>query len=109
MFPIFSVLIICEDSSHCNYSLSLFTNYLIITASILDNLYNRQYNDTVGISPHSQKEENIHMKKEIKSSLGLNNMNGITTDDDRTCGLQDMNCLETQSSILKAVVRYSLR
>ena len=36
------------------------------------------------------------MKKEIKSSLGLNNMNGLTTDDDRTCGLQDMNCLETK-------------
>ena len=35
-------------------------------------------------------------KKEIKSSLGITNMNGITTDDDRTCGLQDMNCLETQ-------------
>ena len=34
------------------------------------------------------------MKKEIKSSLGLNNMNGLTTDDDRTCGLQDMNCLQ---------------
>ncbi len=34
------------------------------------------------------------MAKEIKSSLGLNNMNGITNDDDRTCGLQDMNCLD---------------
>ena len=35
-------------------------------------------------------------KKEIKSSLGITNMNGITADDDRTCGLLDMNCLETQ-------------
>ena len=32
----------------------------------------------------------------IKSSLGITNMNGITSDDDRTCGLQDMNCLDTQ-------------
>ena len=34
------------------------------------------------------------MKKEVKSSLGISNMNGMTTDDERTCGLQDMNCLE---------------
>lgn len=32
----------------------------------------------------------------IKSSLGITNMNGITTDDDRSCGLNDMNCLEGQ-------------
>ena len=34
------------------------------------------------------------MAKKIHSSLGINNMNGLTSDDDRTCGLQDMNCLE---------------
>lgn len=28
-----------------------------------------------------------------KKNLGLTNMNGITEDDDRTCGLNDMNCL----------------
>lgn len=33
---------------------------------------------------------------EIKSGLGLTNMNGISTDDDRTCALNDMNCLENQ-------------
>ena len=36
------------------------------------------------------------MKKEVKSSLGISNMNGMTTDDERTCGLQDMNCLEKE-------------
>ena len=38
-------------------------------------------------------------KKEskIKSGLGITNMNGITTDDDRSCALNDMNCLEEQS------------
>ena len=36
------------------------------------------------------------MKKEIKSSLGISNMNGLTEEDERTCGLQDMNCLDTQ-------------
>ena len=36
------------------------------------------------------------MAKEIKSSLGWNNVNGISVDDDRTCALNDMNCLETQ-------------
>lgn len=36
------------------------------------------------------------MAKETKSSLGLNNMNGISTDDDRTCALNDMNCLDNQ-------------
>ncbi|MBD5132887.1 MAG: hypothetical protein HDT38_00210 [Clostridiales bacterium] len=35
-------------------------------------------------------------KKEIKSSLGITNMNGITSDDDRSCALNDMNCLEGQ-------------
>ena len=38
------------------------------------------------------------MAKEIKSSLGITNMNGITADDNRTCALQDMNCLEKQDS-----------
>lgn len=32
----------------------------------------------------------------VKSSLGITNMNGISTDDDRTCALSDMNCLEGQ-------------
>lgn len=32
----------------------------------------------------------------IKSSLGITNMNGITSDDDRSCALSDMNCLEGQ-------------
>lgn len=36
------------------------------------------------------------MANKIKSSLGITNMNGITADDDRTCALQDMNCLDTQ-------------
>ena len=36
------------------------------------------------------------MAKKIKSSLGITNMNGISSEDDRTCGLQDMNCLEKQ-------------
>ena len=36
------------------------------------------------------------MEKKIKSGLGLTNMNGISTDDDRTCALNDMNCLEGQ-------------
>lgn len=37
------------------------------------------------------------MALEIKSGLGLTNMNGISTDDDRTCALNDMNCLENQA------------
>lgn len=32
----------------------------------------------------------------IKSSLGISNMNGISAEDERTCGLQDMNCLEKE-------------
>lgn len=28
--------------------------------------------------------------------LGISNMNGATDDEDKTCGLQDMNCLEGQ-------------
>ncbi len=32
----------------------------------------------------------------VKSSLGISNMNGITSDDDRSCALSDMNCLEGQ-------------
>lgn len=36
------------------------------------------------------------MPKENKNGLGITNMNGISTDDDRTCALNDMNCLETQ-------------
>ena len=36
------------------------------------------------------------MAKEIKPGFGWNNVNGISKDDDRTCALNDMNCLETQ-------------
>ena len=36
------------------------------------------------------------MAKEIKPGIGWNNVNGISKDDDRTCALNDMNCLETQ-------------
>lgn len=36
------------------------------------------------------------MANEKKNSLGLTNMNGISADDDRTCALTDMNCLENQ-------------
>ena len=36
------------------------------------------------------------MEKKKRVILGLNNMNGVTEEDDRTCGLQDMNCLDTQ-------------
>lgn len=35
-------------------------------------------------------------KKQVKSSLGITNMNGISADDDRTCALSDMNCLDNQ-------------
>ena len=38
----------------------------------------------------------MYMAKKIKSSLGITNMNGMTAEDERTCGLQDMNCLNTQ-------------
>ncbi len=38
------------------------------------------------------------MAMEIKPGLGLTNMNGISADDERTCALNDMNCLETQES-----------
>ena len=36
------------------------------------------------------------MAKEINPSIGWNNVNGISMDDDRACALNDMNCLETQ-------------
>lgn len=35
-------------------------------------------------------------KMKIKSGLGITNMNGISSDDDRSCALNDMNCLEGQ-------------
>lgn len=35
-------------------------------------------------------------KSKVKSSLGITNMNGISSDDGRTCALTDMNCLEGQ-------------
>lgn len=38
------------------------------------------------------------MKKEIKSSRGITNMNGLSQEDERTCGLQDMNCLEKEQN-----------
>lgn len=36
------------------------------------------------------------MKKKTKNKLGITNMNGLTEDDESTCGLQDMNCLEKE-------------
>ena len=36
------------------------------------------------------------MAKEKKPILGWANINGISDDDDRTCALNDMNCLGTQ-------------
>ena len=33
------------------------------------------------------------MAKETKTGLGWGNMNGISAEDDRTCALNDMNCL----------------
>ena len=36
------------------------------------------------------------MAKEKKPILGWSNVNGISEEDDRTCALTDMNCLETQ-------------
>ena len=36
------------------------------------------------------------MKKENKSNLGITNMNGLSGEDDRTCGLQNMNCMEQE-------------
>ena len=36
------------------------------------------------------------MAKENKESLGWGNVNGVSADADRTCALNDMNCLETQ-------------
>ena len=36
------------------------------------------------------------MAMEINPSIGWNNVNGISKDDDRSCALNDMNCLETQ-------------
>ena len=36
------------------------------------------------------------MAKEKKPILGWANVNGISEEDDRTCALNDMNCLDTQ-------------
>lgn len=36
------------------------------------------------------------MANEKNNSLGWSNVNGISADDDRTCALNDMNCLENQ-------------
>lgn len=36
------------------------------------------------------------MKKE--ESLNITNMNGVSTDDDTTCALNDMNCVESKES-----------
>ena len=30
----------------------------------------------------------------MEKKLDINNMNGITEEEDKTCGLNDMNCLE---------------
>ena len=36
------------------------------------------------------------MANEKITSLGWGNVNGMSAEDDRTCALNDMNCLETQ-------------
>lgn len=36
------------------------------------------------------------MTNDPKPGLSLTNMNGISADDEHTCALNDMNCLETQ-------------
>ena len=36
------------------------------------------------------------MAKDKIISLGWGNVNGMSAEDDRTCALNDMNCLETQ-------------
>ena len=36
------------------------------------------------------------MAKENKTGLGWGNINGISAEDDRTCALNDMNCLDNQ-------------
>ena len=36
------------------------------------------------------------MAKETKTGLGWGNVNGMSAEDDRTCALNDMNCLENQ-------------
>ena len=36
------------------------------------------------------------MAKETKAGLGWGNVNGMSAEDDRTCALNDMNCLENQ-------------
>lgn len=38
------------------------------------------------------------MEKNGTGTLGINNMNGDTHDEDKTCGLTDMNCLEGQEA-----------
>lgn len=36
------------------------------------------------------------MANEKNTGLGWGNVNGMSAEDDRTCALNDMNCLETQ-------------
>ena len=36
------------------------------------------------------------MAKETKTGLGWGNVNGMSAEDDRTCALNEMNCLENQ-------------
>lgn len=43
------------------------------------------------------------MGKETKSGLGWGNVNGISADDDRTCALKDMNCLDNQEEKAYAI------
>lgn len=35
---------------------------------------------------------------EKEKNLGITNLNGMSTDDDTTCGLNDMNCLDTKET-----------
>lgn len=48
------------------------------------------------MTPYVKEEPITTEDKKIKSSLGITNMNGITSDDGRSCALNDMNCLEGQ-------------
>ena len=48
-------------------------------------------------SPRCCFSDILHLRRIIMcDKLGINNMNGITNDDDTTCGLNDMNCVSTE-------------
>lgn len=53
------------------------------------------YNKDITIIILIIKEE-LHMQN--KETFGLNNMNGLTENDRRSCALDDMNCIAGQES-----------